>query len=296
MENLNSILQLETFLNGFLFIVGIIITIAKFLFLTIWGWIIILLGLIAVVASKARNQEGEFSVSGLVGGFTETLFWFYSNITAILVGIVLLFFISVVFNSVKDLSKSLTLYRDVKMLEAAMKNLKAERKLIDLYSEFSSEKQVPKTYIRIKYYAYSAVKDEDIYTGESSFIIEGRKIFVDFGVINFDYSLIEKGLAKNLAFPGKVFSETVSADKGIRILAITNGMPLSYKLDNQNIYLMDESDYQETISRIFSAVTNDDQARKLGIRTHYSEAIGFYPVSGKTYGFFSTGSGGVVVR
>jgi len=40
-----------------------------------------------------------------------------------------------------------------------------------------------------------------------------------------------------------------------------------------------------------------DKARKLGIRTSYSEAIGFFPSSPqRTYVFYSTGTGGVTVR
>jgi hypothetical protein len=296
MESLKSLAQLEGLLNGLLTVIGVLIAIAKFFFLTIWGWVIILFGLIAIILSKSRDRDGEFTFSRVAGGAAETLFWFYSNITAVLIGIVLLFFISTVFSSLKDLTKSLTLYRDVKMMEAALKNLSAERKMIELSAVTTNINQIPKTYVRIKYYAYSAVKDDDLFTGESSYIIEGKKIYVDFGVINFDYSLIEKGSAKNIAFPGKLFSDSVSADKGLEILAQTNGMPLSFKLDNQDIYIMDEEDYQDTVMKLISAATNEEQARKMGIRSHYGEAIGMYPAAGRLYSFYSTGAGGVVMR
>ncbi len=90
------------------------------------------------------------------------------------------------------MSKSLSLYREIKTLEATLKNLKSDRKLIELTAAPITDTDSPKLSAKIKYFSYSPVKDIDIISGESSYVIPGKKLYIDFGIFNFDYSLIEK--------------------------------------------------------------------------------------------------------
>ena len=233
MENLKSIQQWEGILNGFISILGVLLTIAKFLFLTFPGMIVLLLCLISIIIVNSRDKKGGFTITSIAGGITQTFLWFYANITAILVGLVVIIALSSAFNILKDAARTLSLYRDVKMLEAALKNLKTERKLLELTVKFSINSIKPKLDVKLKYFSYSPVKDSDLFSGESVLSIEGRKLYIDFGLINFDYSLIEKGTAKNIAFPDRIFSDTMAAADGERLYS-SGSVPLTFQLDEKD--------------------------------------------------------------
>ncbi len=301
MENLGKIQGLkikglEDILSSIFSLLNVLVITAKFLFLTPVGWVLIILGMIIIIFYKSKNKKGEITVSGLLGGTTETLFRFYSNITTILLGIVLLILITVIFNLMNDVSKSLYLYRDIKTLEATLKNLKTERKLIEVNAIPDNNQASPGLTVKIKYFSYSPVKDADISTGDASYTIPGKKIYVDFGLINFDYSLVEKAAEKNIAFPDKIFTETISPENGLGIFNQPGEVPLTFKLDNQDLFSIEQNDYNREINSIVEAVSNTSKAKKLGIRTSYGEAIGIYPDPKKTYTFYSTAIGGIVLR
>ncbi len=296
MENLKAIQNLEGAINAFLGLIGPIAGIAGFLFLTVWGWLIIGTALLLLIIRKSRNKEGRFSFGNLFGTLSELLFSFYSNITSVIIGLILLFFMSFVYSVLKDLSGSLTLYREVKMLEAALKNLKTERKIMELRAGPKMEGEDRKIQVKIKFYAYSPAKDADIAAGDAEYIIPGRRLFADFGVFNFDYSLIEKGLAKNIAFPYRLYSDSLSHENGESIFFRKDALPYTFSLDEKDIYILDRNDYQTEIFKIISAVTNESAAHKLGVRTSYGEAFGLVPNPERTYTFYSTGTGGIIVR
>lgn len=296
MNSISDLKSYEVILQSVLKVLGGLIVLAKFLFLTIWGWIIILLLFILVIWVKSKNRKDEFSFTNFIAGFSETLFWFYSNLTTILISIAVIITIGLINNTLKDVSKSLTLYREIKTLEAVLKNLKSERKLLEVTAASVKEGDVPKIGVKIKYFAYSPVKDTDIQTGESIYMIEGKKLYVDFGVFNFDYSLVEKGQAKNIAYPDRIYSDTVAFDKGVGIMATADGQPLSFKLDAQNIYSIELKDFQDEIGKILVAASDEAKARRMGIRNSFSEAIGVPVDNGKSYSFYSTAVGGIVVK
>ncbi len=297
MEFLSFGKDLETAMQAFVSVAKALILIARFLFLTLWGWLIIVAALISIIVAKSRNKNGEITAGGFLGSLAEVFFWFYSHMTSVLIGIILLFSVTFVYNTVKDLSYSLNLFREVKTLEAALKNLKAERKLLEVNASLVTDKDTAKINVRMKYFAYSPVKDEDIFTGEAVYSIEGKKLFVDFGTINFDYSLVEKGLAKNITFPNKIYSDSVSYENGMSIFAQSEGMPLSFKLDNQELYLMKQPDYKKEILEILSAFSSPEKARSLGLRAAYGEALSVYPAAtARTVSFYSTATGGIIMK
>ncbi len=296
MDNLKVVQNLGGIVDGLLKLIGPVAYVTHFLFLTVWGWIIIFVFILLIIIRKSRDKSGHFSIGSMAGAVPELLFSFYANMGSIIIGLVILFFLTFVYSTLKDLASGLSLYRDVKMLEAALKNLKAERKIIEIKAAPVTVGDNKVIQAKIIYYSYSPVKDSDIKSGESDYVIPGRKLFVDFGVLNFDYSLIEKGEVKNIAFPDRLFSETLSHENGTNLLFGKDLLPDTFKLDEKDIYILDKDDYRSEILKLVAAVTNDLSARKLGIRTAYGEAIGIIPVPEKTYTFYSTGTGGIIVR
>jgi hypothetical protein len=296
MDNLKTIQNLTGIINGLLGLIGPISAIVRFLFLTIWGWIIIIVLIIVIIAWKSRDRTGRFSFGNMAGAVPELLFSFYSNMSTVVIGIVILFFLTFVYSTIKELASGLTLYRDVKMLEAALKNLKSERKILEVRATPVPAGENSVIQAEITYYAYSPLKDSDIKTGQSVFDIPGKKLFVDFGLLNFDYSLIEKGEAKNVAFPDRLFSEILSRENGTNLLFGRGFFPETFNLDEKDIFILDKNEYQKEILKLVSAVTNESSARELGIRTAYGEAMGIIPVPQKIYTFYSTGTGGIIVK
>jgi hypothetical protein len=296
MDNLKAIQNLDNIVNGLLNLIGPIASLAGFLFLTVWGWLIIIVFIVLIIIRKSRDKNGHFSIGNLAGSLPDLLFSLYSNIASVIMGLIILFFLTFVYSTLKDLASGLSLYRDVKMLEAALKNLKAERKILEIKAAPVTIGDSRAIQAKITYYAYSPVKDNDIKAGESECMIPGKKLFVDFGLLNFDYSLIEKGEAKNIAFPDRLFSETLSREKGTNLLFGNNTVPDTFNLEEKDIFILDKRDYQTEILKLVSAVTNEFSARKLGIRTAYGEAIGIIPFSERIYTFYSTEAGGIIIR
>jgi hypothetical protein len=294
---LNGIISsVDTVANTLGAVVNVLIFIAKFLFLTPWGWILIVIAFISIILVKIRTKKDKITFYSFIGGFTETLFWFYSNIAVVLIGVLLIFSVSLLFKGFDDFSESLKLFREVKMLEAALKNLETDRKIIEAVVEPVVFEGQDRMNVTVRYFSYSPVKEDDILTGEKVYTVDGRRLYVDFGVINFKYSLIEEGEAINLAFPNKIYSESVAYEDGKSILGADKTIPLSYKLGDEDIFTISEDEYNAQLAKIFSSATNAAEARKMGIRTTYGQALTITPVAGRTYRFYSTGTGGMVLR
>jgi hypothetical protein len=290
---ISAIGVIDELLNGFL---NVIIWIAKILFLTPWGWIIVAVAFVAMLVAKIRTSKDEVTFYSVVGGVTETLFWFYTNVSTIIIGVFVVFVLSIIFTGLRDVTDSFKLFNEVKTLEATLKNLKTDRKVLEITALPVSVNGTNRMNVTVKYFAYSPVQEKDIQTGERVYIVDGKKLYVDFGVINFKYALIEKGEAYNIAFPSHMFSEVLPPDNGMNIFAAADGIPLTFKLDNKDIYILSKDSYVAQINKIIAYSTNTNLSREMGVKTTYSEALAFEPQEGKVYQFFSTGAGGVILK
>ncbi len=296
MENAMNLRLIDESVRAFVSAAGVLLAVSRFLFLTVCGWIILATLLVLTLISRSKNRDGEMSLSGFVGALAETSFWFYSHLTSILFGAVLVVFMAFAYGSLKNISESLSLYREIKTLEAALRNLKTERKLLEAQVVSFDDGGTAKLRARVRYFAYSPVKNADIVSGEAEYIIEGRRAYFDFGLMNFDYALIESGLAKNVAYPYRLFSDTVAPREGVSLLTGSDGFPLSFKLDGEHLYLMDTDSFKAELSRLLDASTNSAKARKTGIRARYGEAVSVPADTGRVFRFHSTGTGGIVLR
>ncbi len=196
---MESLTTLQNLLNGFLKFAGPLLWIARFLFLTVWGWLLIILSSLLVIITNSFSRDGQFSPMRFFGNTIQGVVQFYFSIASVIIGLILLLLISFVYNIANDISKGISLYREVKMLEATLRNLKSERKVLELRLEYVQSGEVKMIKAMIQYYAYSPFQNRDIPSGYEEHLISGRKLYIGFGVINFDYSLIEKGEAKNIA-------------------------------------------------------------------------------------------------
>ncbi len=268
--------------------------IIKFLFFTIFGWIIIALILFFIVFVNSRNEKGYFSLGKFLANGIEKSFFLFSNIFQLIVGIILVLALLSFMPVINEAKETISLYKDVKMLGAALKNLKSERKILEATVDFTEDKD--EIIVNLKYFAYSPVRNTDIMTGEAEYRIPGSRVYLDSIVINFEYSLVETGKAINLSLPYKIFSDKVSFNDGISINSMDNDIPLSLKLDRDDIFLLEKEEYNSTIKKLISSLNDKKKALKMGVRTFYSEAIALYPAKNKKYTIYSTGTGGLILR
>jgi len=75
-----------------------------------------------------------------------------------------------------------------------------------------------------------------------------------------------------------------------------NDIPLSLKLNDESLFLIDEKDYNSVVKNLINALNDKKLAQKMGIRTFYSEAIAINPLRDKKYSIYSTAVGGLVLR
>ncbi len=277
-------------------VLHILVFIAKFLFLTPWGWVLIIIAFGSMLAVRLKNKKDEYSFSSVVGGTTETLMWFFANISNILIGLFLLLLISGVYSVFNETSGALRLFQRVKTLEATLKNLQSKRKLLEIKATPVILNGTNRINLSLKYFVWSPERQKDIKSGEKLVAINGEKAFIDFGVLNFAYSLVEKGDKINIAFPYRVYSDSVAAEQGIPILAGKGPVPYSFEIPTNQIFGLTSDNFYREVNTLIKASTNKQQAHLLGIRSHYSEAITITPSRKVSYVFYSTATGGVVVK
>ncbi|MGC8764342.1 MAG: hypothetical protein ACP5QT_00430 [Brevinematia bacterium] len=264
----------------------------QFLFFTVWGWVVLAIFFLIVVILNSKNEKGMFSFSKFLGILTDRLFFFFTNISQLFLSILIVFTLLSLKPVINEISETLSIYRDVKNLTALMKNLKSERKILEVQAIPEEDGNIN---LKLKYFAYSPVKDIDVLTGEAEYKIYGKKVYIDSLVVNFNYSLIEQGKAVNLALPYRAFSDSVSFDEGVSILSKENDIPLSLKLDDNSIFLLEKKEFDSVIKNVMKALSDKKLALKMGIRTFYSEAVVITPSRNKTYSIYSTGVGGLTL-
>jgi len=282
-----------TLLQG---VLNVLIFIARFLFLTPWGWIFIAVGFASMLAVRLKNKKGDYTFSSVVGGTTETLMWFFANISGVLIGLFLIVLLSGVYTLFNETAGALRLFQRVKTLEAALKNMQSKRKLLEVKATPVVLNGTNRINLSLTYYVWSPERGKDLSSGERLVSIKGEKAYFDFGVLNFAYSLVENGDKINIAFPYRVYSDSVAPSEGTPILAGKGPVPYSFEVPTNEIYGLSAPDFYREVRMLIDASTNRQQARLLGIRSRYSEAIAVTPSRKYSYAFYSTAAGGVIMK
>lgn len=105
--------------------------------------------------------------------------------------------------------------------------------------------------------------------------IQGRDIYFDAIVLNFDYSQIAGGQKINIAIPYRVFSDQVAQRDGLPLGAMdSQGIPLVFHRGDDDIYGLAPEVYRSRLKELVDLIRNDEVARKAGIvRSLYGSAI-----------------------
>ncbi len=223
-------------------------------------------------------------VSAIIANFTVIL-----TVIVILVSIVGL---SATFTAVDNFLQN---QRRIKELKTVLKNLNenykvAKIKIVD-YDRIKDQ-----TTVSIKFFDYAR---NEFMPEAQKLTLKGHQIYFLTYVLNFDYSEIEAGNVKNLAFPYKIFTEKIKEDSGIMLnVRDTAGIPYIYHRNEKEIYGLDSATFYKRLKEIVKFIDNPDSARKQGVRSFYLQAPHniTYPRKGTVYTIFIEQTGGLVIK
>lgn len=105
--------------------------------------------------------------------------------------------------------------------------------------------------------------------------IEGRDIYIDAIVLNFDYSEIAAGRRVNIAIPYRVFSDQVPQINGIRLGGVdSQGIPYMFHRSDEDVYGLAPEVYRQRLAELVQLASSEESARPAGIvRSLYGSAL-----------------------
>lgn len=273
-------------------LIGILIKIVRFLFLTPFGWILLFTLFLSVLLRKIKDREGKISFASTLAGLSETFVFFLAQGGNLILSVLILLGLSGLLDLGAKLHRSFELWHQTSVLQATLRNIKSER----MVAKAEVHQAGAQIQVFLHFFAWQPVSDKQKTTREISYTLKGSRAYLDFGVINFSHTLIEKGKTVNIAFPNRLYSDEISPNKGINLVQTKDGIPPSFELDKNQIYLLSRQEYQNNIRWIFKSATNANLARKIGIRTAYGQGFALLPSEKKSYTFYTTGTGGMIVK
>ena len=181
--------------------------------------------------------------------------------------------------------------KQIREMRTVLKHLEGRYKVADIkvIDQDSFE-----TKIRISFYDYA-----DIGTSYATqeVTIKGKDIYFDSIILNFDYSEISQGKAVNIAIPYRIFSDEVSQAEGIELeLKDENGIPLLFKRSGEEIYGINEDNYNKRLKEILLFLSDKKAAREAGVRSVYGNAVHKKVYRGETVSIWIEQTGGLVLK
>ncbi|NPV37794.1 MAG: hypothetical protein HPY78_00790 [Brevinematales bacterium] len=261
----------------------------SFLFFTPWGWAILGFLFLLLLFKQGISGDGSWRWSVFLFNLSEKTTLFFLSLPQFLMGFLFLFLLAFFEKDIHILSENLRLNREKELLTQTLKNLHFEGKLLDISVETTTNGYT----LTLFYYTHSPWQNKPLLRHRETFFTPEKRIYVDFGVCNFEYSVVAEGSAYNLAFPARIYTETIPPEKGYSLFSGEKGLLWGFDIPEEDLVGIDGKNFHLMGQRIVEAITNSAAAKKLGIRTFYGQAIAIDLVPGRTYQFVSTGTGGV---
>lgn len=242
-----------------------------------------------------ENEEAKFSKL-LLGGFTKAFTMIIENISNILVAAAVIVGITLIMQFANKFYSIWEQQARIKELNTYVKNLSNS----DDIARITIKER--KTLSSNSYSVY-VIEVIDNITGdvvsEEEIRVPGKELKFDSMVVNFDYSEIETGKARNVAFPYKVFSEKLAPDSGIKLKTIftLDEIDELLELEAESAYGLSSDTFKKRAKEFISIVKDPVKSREMGIKSTYGETITI-PASAKEGDEFIiriTGVGGLTL-
>jgi len=300
------------FLDKLNWVLKPISSLVVFLFTTGTGNMLLVTGFLAIIGLSANNALKERSLAikaAKVDGaafvpFSETIYLVgrvvgkmflraITNLPVFLAVFVFLMMVVGISKGIDSMGEFVENQQRIKELQSLLKQLDQRYKVAEVevvgYNEQSNE-----TDLNIRFYDYA---HQGYSNTNQSFTIKGTDIYFDAIVLNFEYSEIATGNAKNIVLPYRVFSEKVPQEQGIPLKIMDKyGIPLIFKRSETDIYGMGHSKYNQRVKEIMSYITDKEKARLAGIRSVYGNAVHKNLHPGDVLNIWVEQTGGLVIK
>ncbi|URA10296.1 hypothetical protein [Thermospira aquatica] len=276
-------------LEVFLRVGQILSSILSFLLLTPWGWGILGFWGLIVLVKQGISGDGKWRWNVFVLNLSEKMGSLLISLPQIVIALVFLFAIAFFDRDIRLFVENLRLAREKTVLAQTLKNLRFEGKILEI-----TVAQHPSGYeLVLSYFTHSPWQQRPLLKHQERIVVGEQRVYVDFGVCNFDYTVVGEGGAYNLAFPYRLYTARQSPERGYSLFSGEKGILWHFAIPEEELLGMEGRDFFSMGQKIVASITNASLAKKLGIRTFYGQALALDLVPGKRYEFVTTGTGGV---
>jgi len=255
-----------------------------FLVSTPLGYIIdggILLLFLVFTLSRALHREKLLAqAAGTTYGAAQKLFVcidalgrlgasLLANLPVLLIMGVISLSVVAIGETVQKVEASLEAANRIKELQAVLRNLERSLKVAEIRVLST---QNDRTTFEITF--FDPANQQSI-AETRTISIDGRDIYIDAIVLNFDYSEIAAGRKVNIAIPYRVFSDQVAQINGISLGGVdSKGIPYMFQRADDDIYGIAPEIYRERLKELVQLTSSDTSARPAGIvRSYYGSAL-----------------------
>lgn len=218
---------------------------------------------------KLRSGEGAFLFfTSFEKGFVKIC----GKLPRIAVILALLVCVNSLLLTGGTLRKILQASERIKELQTIVKNLSRSETVAKVSLE--SIKTLPGRKTPVRLYSVDILGADGETVSTQKFELEGSEFIIDCININFDYSQIETGEQKNLAYPYRVYTEKIPAAEGMKLECMFNddGLPYNFCLDDDEIYGMTPGAFYSRLDELMDILKDDDLSREMGIRSTVGNA------------------------
>ena len=263
---------------------------------------------IEVEVSKAPENEEKKIPYKATG--KQILFYFIENaqkafftIAKLLPKIVIIVAVCVginsVFLSIKNVTTIVENQQRINELHMTVKNLSKSQGLARI--TLIKEEKTGNTVYPLKTYKIEILDSQGdaIPSQTQEVTLRGDEIYIDAININFEYSEISKGEKFNIAYPYRVYSETMAPNDGIPLACMYEDgktYPVIYSLATSEIYGMKENVFFTRLAEIFDIIKDENLSKEMGIRSVVGVANHFTMKKNEIRDMFIEGTGGIRIK
>ena len=218
-----------------------------------------------------------------------------SNVTVLIVVLFLMLAIIGLSATFSTIDNFITNQEKIKELKLVVKNLNQRYKVAKV-EIIDYDWRTDSTFMKVSFFDYAK---NGYLPKEQEIALPGHQIYFVTYVLNFEYTLIERGQEKNIALPYLVFSEKMKQEDGIKLnVKDSTGMPFIFTRQPDDLYGITTETYNETMSEILEYMNDEEKARQAGVRSFYSTAPNFVKTlrKGQTFIIWIEQTGGLVIK
>lgn len=254
-------------------VTGIMEILTPFIF--VLSILILLYTLFTACSEKFFSQESRNIKFGklLAGGFSKSLTIIIEKLPSIIMigtAITIISLISSFFNKTYQIWEQ---QQRIKELNTYVKNLTNA-------DDIAFIKVKERRMLGSEIYSIYQIEVLDNITGEiisdEEIRLSGRELKFDSMVVNFEYSEIETGKEKNIAFPYRVFSEKLAPDNGIKlktIFTMDSSLDELLELEASQAYGLPKDIFIKRAKEFIQIVKDPIKSREMGIKSSYGETL-----------------------